>query len=31
MGLAFAGDRYRAFPRLSVQSNGFQYLSDLKS
>ena len=31
MGLAFAGDWHRAFPRLSVQPNGFQYLSYLKS
>ena len=31
MGLVFAGDWHRAFPSLSVQSNGFQYLSDLKS
>lgn len=31
MGLAFAGDWHWAFPRLSVQPNGFQYFNNLKS
>ena len=31
MELVFAGDWHRTFPSLSIQSNGFQCLSDLKS